>query len=58
MFNLFKKKTEAEKLDAQYKKLLKESFELSTSNRRLSDEKAAAANEILKQMNKNNEMLT
>ena len=57
MFNLFKKKTEAEKLDAQYKKLLKESYELSTSNRRLSDEKAAQANEILKQMNKNNEML-
>ena len=54
MFNLFKKKTEAEKLDAQYKKLLKESYELSTTNRRLSDEKAAAANEILKQMNKNN----
>ena len=58
MFNLFKKKTEAEKLDAQYKRLLKESYELSTNNRRLSDEKAAEANEILKQMNKNNEMLT
>jgi glutamine synthetase adenylyltransferase len=47
MFKLFKKKTESEKLNKQYKKLLEESYKLSTTNRKLSDTKFAEANEIL-----------
>lgn len=39
----FRKKSEVEKLEAQYKKLLEESFTLSTQNRKLSDEKYAEA---------------
>lgn len=50
MFNIFKKKTKVEKLNAQYKKLLEESYKLSTTNRRLSDSKVAEADEILKQI--------
>ena len=50
MFNLFKKKTETEKLNAQYKKLLEEAHKLSTTNRKLSDKKVAEANEILNQI--------
>ncbi len=50
MFNIFKKKSKAEKLNAQYKKLLEESYKLSTINRKLSDSKAAEANEILNQI--------
>jgi hypothetical protein len=33
MFNIFKKKSKVEKLNDQYKKLLEESYELSTTNR-------------------------
>lgn len=50
MFNLFKKKTKAEKLNEKYKKLLEESYKLSTTNRKLSDLKVEEANEILKQI--------
>ena len=50
MFNIFKKKTEIEKLNAKYKKLLEESYKLSTTNRKLSDSKVAEANEILNQI--------
>lgn len=50
MFGLFKKKTEKEKLQEKYEKLQKESFDLSTSNRKLSDEKAFEANEVMKQL--------
>ena len=50
MLNLFKKKSKTEKLNAQYKKLLEESYKLSTTNRKLSDSKIAQANEILKQI--------
>jgi len=50
MFGLFKKKSEKEKLQLQYEKLMKESFELSTINRSKSDTKAAAADEIMKQI--------
>ena len=48
MFGLFKRKTEKEKLSAQYKKLLKESHELSSKDRKASDRKQFEANEILK----------
>tara|TARA_B110000285_G_C14604310_1_gene372069 strand:- start:93 stop:266 length:174 start_codon:yes stop_codon:yes gene_type:complete len=52
MFNLFKKKSEVEKLNSQYQKLLEESHKLSTSNRRLSDLKVAEANVILEKIEK------
>ncbi|MGB5170254.1 Lacal_2735 family protein [Eudoraea sp.] len=50
MFGLFKKKSEKEKLQEQYEKLLKEAHTLSTTNRKMSDEKAYQANEVLKKL--------
>jgi hypothetical protein len=52
MFNLFKRKTKQEKLDEQYKKLLKEAFNLSKVNRTASDKKIAEANKILEEIEK------
>ena len=54
MFGLFKKKTEVEKLNEKYDKLMKESFDLSKINRKASDEKYAEADRIMKE----NEKLT
>ena len=50
MFSLFKKKSEVEKLQDKYKKLLEESYKLSHSNRAASDDKAAEAENILQQI--------
>ena len=50
MFGLFKKKTEKEKLYESYQKLLKEAHSLSTTNRKLSDQKAFEAEEVMKQL--------
>lgn len=50
MFGLFKKKTEKEKLEKAYEKLLKEAHSLSTVNRIASDAKAAEADQVLKQI--------
>ncbi|MFY0607004.1 MAG: Lacal_2735 family protein [Cyclobacteriaceae bacterium] len=50
MFGLFKKKSEKEKLQEQYRSLMEQSYKLSTSNRQQSDAKAAEADKILKQM--------
>ena len=50
MFGLFKKKSEADKLQEKYKSLMKEAFELSKINRTKSDEKTAEAEEILKKI--------
>lgn len=50
MFGLFKKKSETEKLDSKYRKLLAEAHQLSATNRRLSDSKMEEANEILNQI--------
>lgn len=50
MFRLFKKKSEADKLQEKYKSLMKEAFELSKINRTKSDEKTAEAEEILKKI--------
>ncbi len=47
MLGLFKKKSEKEKLEQKYKKLLKEAFELSKINRTESDKKQAEAQELL-----------
>ena len=50
MFGLFKKKSEKEKLEEQYEKLLAEAHNLSTINRTQSDAKAAEANDVLKKI--------
>jgi len=47
MFNLFKKKSPVEKLQAEYEKLMKEGFDLSKSDRTASDQKYAEANAIM-----------
>jgi len=52
MFGLFKKKTEKEKLQVQYEKLLKESYDFSTTNRKLSDQKSFEAEEVIKKIEK------
>ncbi len=52
MFGLFKKKSEKQKLQDQYEALLKEAHKLSTTNRKLSDQKVYEAEEIMKQLEK------
>ena len=52
MFNIFKKKTEKQKLEEKYQKLMKEAFDLSKVNRSASDDKYAEADEIQKQLEK------
>lgn len=52
MFGIFKKKTEKEKLQEQYDNLLKEAYTLSSTNRKMSDQKTFEANEILEQLEK------
>ncbi len=47
MFGLFKKKSKEEILQEKYKNLLKESFELSKTNRAASDKKQAEAQAVL-----------
>lgn len=47
MFGLFKKKSEAEKLQTKYELLMKEWHQLSSVNRSKSDEKYAEAQKIL-----------
>lgn len=54
MFGLFKKKTELEKLQEKYKKLMSEWHKLSTTNRAKSDEKYAEAQIILEKIDKLN----
>lgn len=46
----FKKKSEKEKLQAEYEKLLAESYKLSHSDRKKSDLKAAEADKVLKKL--------
>ncbi len=50
MFGLFKKKSEVDILQKEYKKLMKEAFELSKINRSESDKKYAQADDILKKI--------
>lgn len=50
MFGLFKKKSEKEKLEQQYRKLIDESYKLSHTNRSASDQKAAEADQVLKRI--------
>lgn len=50
MFGLFKKKTEKEKLNEAYKKLLDKAHKLSHSDRTASDKLMAEAEEIAKKI--------
>lgn len=50
MFNLFRKKTEKEKLQELYSKKLKEAYTLSHTNRTESDRLMAEAEEIAKKI--------
>ena len=47
---LFKRKSEKEKLQDKYAKLLAEAHKLSTTNRKRSDEKVAEAEEVMKKI--------
>lgn len=51
MFGFLKKKTKKEKLQIEYKTLLKEAFNLSKIDRKKSDQKTFEANQILDQLN-------
>jgi hypothetical protein len=50
MFGLFKKKSEKDKLEEKYQKLLDESYRLSRTDRTAADLKAAEADKVLKQI--------
>ncbi|WP_353778607.1 Lacal_2735 family protein [Winogradskyella sp. 3972H.M.0a.05] len=50
MFGLFKKQSDAEKLQKRYEKLMSEWHKLSTINRAESDKKYAEAEDVLKQI--------
>lgn len=50
MFGLFKKKTELEKLQEEYKSLLEKSHKISHSNRTAADKLMAEAEEVAKKI--------
>ena len=50
MFGLFKKKSKVQILNEKYEKLQKEAFQLSTIDRKRSDEKYAEAQAVLKEI--------
>lgn len=50
MFGLFKKKSESEKLQEQYKKVMEEAYKLQSINRSDSDAKYLEADNILKKI--------
>jgi hypothetical protein len=50
MFNLFKKKSEKEKLEQKYRKLMEESHKLSHVNRKQADEKVFEAEKVLQRL--------
>ena len=50
MLGIFKKKTEKEKLQEKYKKLLDQAHKLSHSDRKAADMKMAEADEIAKRI--------
>lgn len=50
MFGLFKKKSEADKLQDKYKKLMAEAHSLSQRDRRAGDEKMAEAEAVAQQL--------
>ena len=50
MFGLFKKKSKREKLQEKYEMLLKQSYDLSKTNRKESDKKAYEADLVAREM--------
>ncbi|MDY0103409.1 MAG: Lacal_2735 family protein [Lentimicrobium sp.] len=50
MFGIFRKKSKIDLLEEKYQNLLKESYKLSTINRKASDEKAVKADQVLKEI--------
>ena len=50
MFGLFKKKSEREKLQDRYARLMEEAYNLSSTNRKLSDDKVYEAEELMKRI--------
>jgi hypothetical protein len=54
MFGLFKSKSELDKLNEQYKKLMAEYHKLSTVDRKKADDKMAEAEVIAKKMDEIN----
>ena len=50
MFGMFKKKSEVEKLEDQYKKKMKEGYNLQPIDRSASDQKYMEADQILKKI--------
>ena len=50
MFGLFKRKTERERLQERYAQLMEEAYNLSSSNRKLSDDKVYEAESIMKRI--------
>lgn len=50
MFGIFKKKSKIEVLEKKYHSLLKESYRLSTLNRKASDAKSVEADQVLKEI--------
>lgn len=50
MFGLFKKKSEVEKLQEAYKKIMEEAYKLQSINRTDSDKKYLEADNILKKI--------
>jgi len=57
MLRLFKKKSEKEKLQKKYERLMKEAYQFSTSNRKLSDQKIVEAEEVMKLIENTNKSL-
>ena len=52
MFSLFKRKSEKEVLQKQYRKLMEEAHRLSHVNRKLADVKVYEAEEVMKRLEK------
>jgi len=52
MFGFFKKKSKLDQMKAEYKKMLEESYKLSTTDRKASDLKALEAEEFYKEIEK------
>lgn len=50
MFGLFKKKSEVEKLQDKYKKLMEEGYDLQSIDRKASDKKYFEADQVLKKI--------
>ncbi|KGL60342.1 hypothetical protein SAMN04487762_0903 [Polaribacter sp. Hel1_33_78] len=50
MFGLFKKKSELEKLQESYKKIMEEAYKLQSINRTDSDKKYLEADNVLKKI--------